>query len=103
LLAHGRWFSPGTPASSTTKTGRHDIVEILLKVALKHQRSMKSIIMGHLSSVVHEHFILKTIAHTPLDQLVPNFINAIWVFSLILKISVAISDIFVMLKIIFAQ
>ena len=58
---------------------------------------MKSIIMGHLS------FILKTIAHNPLDQLVPNFINAIWVFSLILKISVAISDIFVMLKIIFAQ
>jgi hypothetical protein len=25
LLAHGRWFSPGTSASSTTKTGRHDI------------------------------------------------------------------------------
>jgi hypothetical protein len=35
LLAHGRWFSPGTPASYTTKTGRHDIAEILLKVALK--------------------------------------------------------------------
>jgi hypothetical protein len=34
LLAHGRWFSPGTPASSTTKTGRHDIAEILLRVAL---------------------------------------------------------------------
>jgi hypothetical protein len=34
LLAHGRWFSPGTPASSTTKTGRHDMAEILLKVAL---------------------------------------------------------------------
>jgi hypothetical protein len=34
LLAHGRWFSPGTPDSSTTKTGRHDMVEILLKVAL---------------------------------------------------------------------
>jgi hypothetical protein len=29
LLSHGRWFSPGTPASSTTKTGRHDIAEIL--------------------------------------------------------------------------
>ena len=41
LLAHGRWFSPGTPASSTTKTGRHDIAEILLKVALKHQKSNK--------------------------------------------------------------
>ena len=34
LLAHGLWVSPGTPASSTTKTGRHDIAEILLKVAL---------------------------------------------------------------------
>jgi hypothetical protein len=34
LLAHGWWFSPGTPASSTTKTGRHNIAEILLKVAL---------------------------------------------------------------------
>jgi hypothetical protein len=34
LLAHGWWFSAGTPASSTTKTGRHDIAEILLKVAL---------------------------------------------------------------------
>jgi hypothetical protein len=32
LLAQGRWFSPGTPASSTTKTGRHNIAEILLKV-----------------------------------------------------------------------
>jgi len=34
LLAHGRWFSPGTSASSTTKNGRHDTAEILLKVAL---------------------------------------------------------------------
>jgi len=34
LLAHGRWFSPATPASSTTKTGRHDIAETLLKLAL---------------------------------------------------------------------
>ena len=42
LLAHGPWFSPGTPASSTTKTGRHDIAEILLNVALKHKQSKKS-------------------------------------------------------------
>jgi hypothetical protein len=34
LLAYGRWFSRGTPASFTTKTGRHDIAEILLKVAI---------------------------------------------------------------------
>ena len=34
LFAHGQWFSPGTLASSTTKTGCHDRAEILLKVAL---------------------------------------------------------------------
>jgi precorrin-6B methylase 2 len=33
-LATGRWFSPGSPVSSTNKTDRHDITEILLKVAL---------------------------------------------------------------------
>jgi hypothetical protein len=44
LLAHGWWFSPGTPASSTTKTGRHDIAEILLKVAFNTKnQSIKSI------------------------------------------------------------
>ena len=34
MLVHGQWFSPGTPASYTTKTGRHDIAEILLKMML---------------------------------------------------------------------
>jgi len=33
-LATSRWFSPGPPVSSTNKTDRHDITEILLKVAL---------------------------------------------------------------------
>jgi hypothetical protein len=42
LLAHGRRFSPGTPASSTTKIGRHDIAEILLKVALNTKTQIKS-------------------------------------------------------------
>ena len=40
LLAHGQWFSP---ASSTTKTGRHDVAEILLKVALNTINQIKSI------------------------------------------------------------
>ena len=45
LLAHGRWFSRDTSASSTTKTGRHDIAES----GVKHQKSsqIKSIIMKH--------------------------------------------------------
>jgi hypothetical protein len=44
LLAHGRWFSP---ASSTTKTGRHDIAEILLKVVLntKNQSNQSTILV----------------------------------------------------------
>jgi hypothetical protein len=33
-LAAGRWFVPATPVSSTNKTERHDITEIVLKVAL---------------------------------------------------------------------
>jgi hypothetical protein len=40
-LAHGRWYSPNTPASSTTKTGRHDKAEILLKVALSTINQIK--------------------------------------------------------------
>jgi hypothetical protein len=42
LLAHGRWFSPGTPASTTTKTGRNELAEILLKVALYTKNHTKS-------------------------------------------------------------
>ena len=33
-LATGRWFSPGTQVSTTNKTDRNEIAEILLKVAL---------------------------------------------------------------------
>ena len=56
-LVHGRWFSPGTPASSTTKTGRHDIAEISLKVALKHQQSNQSIKSVYIQTeyTVHRH------------------------------------------------
>jgi hypothetical protein len=34
LIVTGRWFSPGTPGSSTNNIDRHDITGILLKVAL---------------------------------------------------------------------
>jgi hypothetical protein len=43
LLAHGWWFSPGTSAYSTTKTGRHDITEILLNVRLNTKNLIKKI------------------------------------------------------------
>jgi hypothetical protein len=47
LLAHGRWFSPGTPACSTTKTDRHEIAEILLRVALNTKNHIKSSAVDH--------------------------------------------------------
>jgi hypothetical protein len=48
----GRWFSAGPPASSTTKTGRHDIAEILLKVALKINQSIIKVEFISLSSIM---------------------------------------------------
>ena len=38
---------PGTPASSTTKTGRHDIAEILLRVVLNTKNQI-----NHLSGTL---------------------------------------------------
>jgi hypothetical protein len=52
LLARGRWYSPGTLASSTTKTGRHNIAEILLKVALNTKNQIKSIML--FENVLHK-------------------------------------------------
>ena len=59
LLVHGRWFSPGTPASSTTKTGRHDIAEILQKVALNSKNHHQIIIIMFIMAywIVDYHFL----------------------------------------------
>jgi hypothetical protein len=56
LLAHGLWFSPGISASSTTKTGLHDIAEILMKVVLNTKNQIKS---NHRKTDVHPvHFMV---------------------------------------------
>ena len=49
------WFSPRTPASSTTKTVRHDIAEILLKVALNTKNQIKSL---HIDIIISTTFTL---------------------------------------------
>jgi hypothetical protein len=61
LLAHGRWFSPGTLASSTTKTGCHDITEILLKVALntKNQNQNLAVCYIKLSGYMRESILVE--------------------------------------------
>jgi hypothetical protein len=66
LLAHGRWFSLDTPASSTTKTGRLDIAEILLKVALNRKKlkkkkpKMKNLPNDKPTKITNLHLIVKT-------------------------------------------
>jgi hypothetical protein len=58
LAAASRWFSPGTLASSTTKSGRHDIAEILLKVELNTKNLIKSNLRFKVSDYPFGIFIL---------------------------------------------
>jgi hypothetical protein len=61
-LAAGRWFSPGTPISSTNKTDLHDITEILLKVALNTINQIKPNPTCNCISVLHCSLCLKCIS-----------------------------------------
>ena len=63
-LATSRWFSPGPPISSTKKSDRHDVTEILLEVALStikqtniHSRS-NGFRVSHLFSFLFYVFVL---------------------------------------------
>ena len=53
-LATGQWFSPGTPFSSTNKTDRHDIAEILLKVALNtiNQPTIRQLVEANIDTTL---------------------------------------------------
>jgi hypothetical protein len=50
-----QWFSPGPQVSSTNKTDHHDIIEILLKVALN---TIKQTNNGHCQQGVDHHSLL---------------------------------------------
>ena len=73
LLAQGRWFSPGTPASSTTKTGRHDIAEILLKVALNTNIQIQI----QIHSIMYENSVVGVIVF-PSSRVSSIFLIVIW-------------------------
>jgi hypothetical protein len=66
MLAHGWWFSPDTPAFSTTKTGPHDIAEILLKVALNTKKNQS------INQTFPHTIALNHLAFLPLAQLFPT-------------------------------
>ena len=52
-LAASRWFSPGTPVSSTNKTDRNDITEILLQVVLRIRMTSTDIIIKRKQKMCH--------------------------------------------------
>jgi hypothetical protein len=58
MLAHGQWFPTDTPTSSTTKTGRHDITEILLKVALKLLNSLSHLCPYNWNDYIETWYVL---------------------------------------------
>ena len=96
LLAQCLWFSP---ASSTTKTGRHDIAEILLKVALKNTKNLikstnRSPIYGHLTlrhfRLYKVHSYLLTVLNTGFlqsDQVQRYVYKINWLSIKVLKIA----------------
>ena len=59
-LTTGRWFSPVTAISSTNKTDRHDIAEILLKVAL-NTITMIYLISVRMGQTLYIHLCMKRI------------------------------------------
>ena len=71
-LATSRWFSPCTPVFSTNKVDRHDITELLLKVAfntIKHANNRETDhVRDHLwhrySSVTVHQVMLATVKHS---------------------------------------
>ena len=53
-LATGRWFYLGTAVSSSNKTDRHDISEILLKVAVKYYTSHTALLHQYTNTrIIH--------------------------------------------------
>jgi hypothetical protein len=63
-------FSPGTPASSTTKTGRHDIAEILLKVVLNTIKHIKAWTCCNITDLRHgPHRCIYDIRDIPCNEL----------------------------------
>jgi hypothetical protein len=75
-LATGRWVSPGTPVSSTNKTKRHDIAEILLKVALStiNQPTNLSITINVVSSNVARYNMIIGVASIEAKTKIRGFI-----------------------------
>jgi hypothetical protein len=90
----GRWFSPGTPFSSTNKTDRHDIPEILLKVTLNTINQNHLYIYKYIYINVFSDKVYQLLAHgqwlslgTPASSTTNTGRNAIHVAAILLKVA----------------
>ena len=52
-----QWFFPGPPVTSTNKTDRHNIIEIMLKVALKTIKQTKNTVKALIMVLVCKYII----------------------------------------------
>ena len=69
-FATGLWLSQSTPVSSTNKTDRHDITEILLKVALNtiNQKTLRFwliLLILDFQSYIFDLYLLLNLATSP--------------------------------------
>jgi hypothetical protein len=62
LLATGRWYSPDTPVPSTNKTDRHDITEIMFKVALNTLTKPGVCPPGYLKSIPTKLYLVEYVS-----------------------------------------
>ena len=58
-LVTGQWFFPGPPVSSINKTDRHDITELLLKVALNTIKQTNNWVYFFQREVTHKYLRIK--------------------------------------------
>ena len=68
----GRWFSSGPPVSSTDKTDRDDITEILLKVVLNKTNKQPFIYKAQQRFIFRKHVSRNIIEITKKDFLINN-------------------------------
>jgi hypothetical protein len=78
LLAHGRWFSPGTPVSSITKTGSHDIAEILLNVALNNMKQTNKYRLLGREWLIIDQTMYKNLQYMSTVQVIPSYKQNQW-------------------------
>ena len=71
LRPWGRWFSSHTPVSFTNKTYRHDITEILLKVALNTITLTHFVMCKERSTLKTRHLLRQSFYYAPIERTSP--------------------------------